>query len=157
MDGNILEIKETLAGRIQRFQCDLVDRGENWLVVHYRVPRHIVLDGTNIPAGTASYGYFWSTRHYNAYHFVTPRGKTLALYCNIGDRLRLTRDTVYWRDLAVDVLILPDGAGRILDVDELPDNLPSEMRGFILRTAEKVLSERVQLLTEVEERTATYL
>lgn len=157
MSPDILEIKETLSGERRPYACTLVDRSPGCLVIRYVVPRDIFLGGVEIPAGTFSFGYFWLARHYNAYHFVTPQGQTLGLYCNVADRLRLQETSVSWRDLVVDVLILPDGSGRILDEDELPLSLPETSAIFILRTAEKLMAERKQLLSELEHRTAGYL
>lgn len=157
MARSIVEVKETLAGETHRFNCSLVERSETELVTLYVVPGKVVLDGINIPPKTRSFGYFWESRPYNAYHFVTPQGKTLALYCNISDNTRIDRSVVTWRDLVVDVLIFPDGSGQQLDWDQLPEGLPETLVNHIQDVAAQLVGNARNLLSELEQRTATYL
>ncbi|WP_461482607.1 ribonuclease FAU-1 family protein [Porticoccus sp.] len=157
MDKRILEIKETLSGEYLKFDCAVVDRGQGWLVVLYVVPDEVELDGVKIPRGSRSFGYFWEDRPYNAYHFVGPEGNTLALYCNLSDGTRIGDAVVHWRDLVVDVLILPDGTGRILDTHELPGSLSENLVNAILDTANLLKASGHNLLTELETKTAEYL
>jgi len=157
MDSHILEIKETLSGECRQFHCAAVDRGEGWLVVRYMVPDAFVLDGVKIPKGALSFGYFWEDRPYNAYHFVEPTGTTLALYCNISESTCIREDVIHWRDLVVDVLILPDGRTRVLDVSELPASLPKAMVDSIFDTSNILITTGHNLLTELKTKTADYL
>ncbi len=157
MKQHVLEIKETLSGERLQFCCDVVDRGQNWLVVLYIVPEEVVLGGVKIPQGSLSFGYFWEDRPYNAYHFIGSEGKTLALYCNVSNSTCMREDGIHWRDLMVDVLILPDGTGRILDINELPESLSTILADSILDTAKTLLATRHSLLTELETKTADYL
>ncbi|TNF08791.1 MAG: DUF402 domain-containing protein [Gammaproteobacteria bacterium] len=154
---HVLEIKETLSGERLKFCCDVVDRGQNWLVVLYIVPEEVVLDSVKIPRGTLSFGYFWEDRPYNAYHFVGSQGQTLALYCNVSDSTCIREDKIYWRDLMVDVLVFPDGTGRVLDINELPESLSVILADSILDTATTLIATRYSLLTELETKTADYL
>lgn len=157
MASSVVEIKESLTGEVHRFNCSLVERSAGELVVLYVVPGAVDLDGINIPPKTRSFGYFWESRPYNAYHFVTPQGKTLALYFNISDSTRIDMSVVTWRDLVVDVLVLPDGSVRQLDRELLPDTLPQALANHIHEVAAQLVGNARNLLSEMEQRTATYL
>ena len=57
----------------------------------------------------------------------------------------------------VDVLILPDGTGHTLDINELPESLSAILVDSILDTAKTLIATRHSLLTELETKTADYL
>ena len=122
---DILEIKNTLAGERKEFLCELCAREDGHAVVLYRLKREVNLAGVRMPAGTLSFGHYWTDRHYNVYHWLLPDGTTKAYYFNLADRTCIRDDAVEWRDLVVDVMVTPDGAARVLDEDELPADLNS--------------------------------
>ena len=66
--GAITEMKVTLAGRIDRFECQAIERSERHIVMLLRVERDGNVHGLPIPAGTLSVAYFWLDRPYNLYH-----------------------------------------------------------------------------------------
>jgi predicted RNA-binding protein associated with RNAse of E/G family len=107
-----------------------------------------------IPAGTLSFGYFWTDRGYNAYHWVTPSGRTLGIYFNVGDSTRIGPGEVRWRDLVVDVLVTPDGHCRVIDQEEIPLDLDSDLKKKIQDIRDNLLRSHTQLVREIEGRTA---
>lgn len=127
----ITEIKTTLAGERKTFTCELLHRGAGEIVVAYRMPRDVDLEDVRLRADTLSLGYFRENRPYNAYHWVDENLASVALYFNISDATRIAADSVAWRDLAVDVLITPDGRCRVLDEDELPADIDPALRRYI--------------------------
>jgi len=153
----IVELKETLAGERRRFACRLLASGPGEAVILYRLPRAGQVGDVALPRGTLSLGFFWEARSFNAYHWVAPDGGTLALYVNIADRTRIGRATIAWRDLAVDLLITPDGRCRVLDEDELPADLDPALRATIGAARDEVLATYPALLAEVERRSAELL
>ena len=112
------------------------------------MPAAIELEGIALAAGTISVGYFWEGRPYNAYHWVDDNGQTLALYFNICDDTRIDAQQIAWRDLVVDVLITPDQRCRVLDEDELPDDLDPELLGRIGDTRDWLCARPARLLRE---------
>lgn len=154
---SIVEYKETLAGERKRFRCTLVARAPGEVVVRYVLSRDGQVAGLRLPRGTVSFGYFWTHRPYNVYHFVEPDGTTRALYVNIVDRTRLTTRAVHWRDLTVDLLITPDGRCQVLDEDELPPDLDPALRAWIAAARDDVAATYPALLAEVERRSAALL
>jgi hypothetical protein len=156
-ERSILEVKETLGGERREYACTLLSLTADEAVLLYRLPRAGRVADLAPPAGTLSLGHFWVARPYNAYHWLTPDGRTLGLYVNLSDRTRLAPDRVTWRDLVVDLLVTPDGRCRVLDEDELPAGLDPALRATIAAARERVLREQGELLAEVERRSASLL
>ena len=97
------------------------------------------------------------SRPYNAYHWVDDKRRTLALYFNICDRTRISTSQIAWRDLTVDVLVTPDLRCRVLDEDELPDDLDPELLGQINATRDYLCAEAEHHLLAFSRRSAALL
>lgn len=149
----ITEHKQSLSGDDQTFPCELGALEEDQLVLLYRLPGLIDLHGIELRAGTLSYGYFWKHRPYNIYHFCDSKGASLAWYGNISDSTHWNSDSLFWRDLIVDVLIQSDGSIRILDREELPEDLAPNLRCYIDEATDKLLAEKIQIIQETTIRT----
>ena len=121
------------------------------------MPKDHLLEDVHLPAGCLSLGYFSEQHHYNAYHWVDDNGASLALYFNICDDTRITPGQVAWRDLTVDVLITPDLRCRVLDEDELPDDINPDLLGLINRTRDALVAAPDALLREYERRSRALL
>ena len=146
----ITEIKTTLAGKCSCFECDRIGYAEGETIVLYRMPADHLMEDLLLPKGCLSVGYFWESRAYNAYHWVDDNRQTLALYFNICDNTRISATEVAWRDLTVDVLITPDLRCRVLDEDELPDDLDPDLLCYINRTLDALCAEPQRLLQQFE-------
>ena len=121
------------------------------------MPRAVQLEDVLLPAGTVSYGYFWESRAYNVYHWVDNSADTLALYFNIADSTRIGIDRVEWRDLAVDVLITPDGRCRVLDEDELPAGIDPALRRYIESARDELCRDPLSRLGEYDKLTRSMI
>ena len=157
MRRRITEIKTTLGGERKTFDCELLRLDEEEAVVVYRMPRDVQLEDVLLPEATLSLGYFWRARPYNAYHWVDPRGDTLALYFNIADSTRISEDRIDWRDLAVDVLISPDGRCRVLDEDELPADLETALLRYIETVRDELCADPLSRLDEYDKLTRSLM
>jgi len=149
---SIVEIKTTLAGERKQFDCELLKFARGEVVVIYRMPRDVQLEDLLLRKDSISIGYFWEDRAYNAYHWIDAQCQTLALYFNICDNTRISRQQVAWRDLSVDILITPDLRCRVLDEDELPDDLDSDLRVYIESARDALCIDPGRLLLEFEAR-----
>lgn len=155
--ATILEIKEKFNGERKEFRCDLCSLTADEAVVIYRINRDVVFEGMPIPKNTLSFGYFWTDRLYNIYHWISPEGKTLGFYFNIGDRTQITPEQVYWRDLIVDLLITPEHGCRVLDEDELPADLAADLLALIETTRDELLQQHPSIMAEIEQRSQAFL
>jgi len=62
---------------------------------------------------------FFTDRWYNIFEiYAHDTGMLKAYYCNIGTPAQITDGTVSYKDLALDLLVLPDGRQILLDEDE---------------------------------------
>ena len=121
------------------------------------MPADRQLEDLLLPKGSLSLGYFWEERNYNAYHWVDDRRRTLALYFNVCDNTRISPRKIAWRDLAVDILITPDLRCRVLDEDELPDDLDHNLLARINATRDSLCAGAERLLHEFESHTRSML
>ena len=153
----ITEIKHTLAGERKTFDCELLQRSAGEVVVIYRMPRDVQLEDILLRRGTVSLGYFWADRPYNAYHWIDERLDSVALYFNISDRTRIGEQSIEWRDLAVDILISPDGRCRVLDEDELPADLDAALRAYIDVTRDELCRRPLSRLGEYDKLTRSLM
>jgi len=65
---------------------------------------------------------FFSDRWYNIFEiFDHTTGDFKAYYCNIGHLAQIGDETVEYRDLALDLVVLPDGRQFVLDEKEFLD------------------------------------
>ncbi len=155
--ARIVEIKTTLAGERKHFDCELLTLAPGEAVVGYRMPCDMMLEDLMIPRGSLSLGYFWEDRAYNAYHWVDDNLQTLALYFNICDNTRISTAQIAWRDLTVDILISPDLRCRVLDEDELPDDIDNELLSRITATRDALCADSARLLPDFETRSRALL
>ena len=150
--ARITEIKTSLTGERREFECELLQLARGEVAVIYRMPGDVRLEDLLLPRNSISLGYFWEGRAYNVYHWIDDQCQTLALYFNICDNTRISADQIAWRDLAVDVLITPDLRCRVLDEDELPDNLDRDLRAYIATARDALCADPGRWLSEFEAR-----
>jgi predicted RNA-binding protein associated with RNAse of E/G family len=148
----ITEIKTTLGGARKEFDCELLYRAAREVVVIYRMPGDFQLEDLLLPKDSISLGYFWEDRTYNVYHWVDQHRQTLALYFNICDNTHISSHRVAWRDLTVDILITPDLRCRVLDEDELPDDIDIDLLSYIFATRDALCADPAGLLSSFEAR-----
>jgi hypothetical protein len=148
----VVETKETRGGARKTVTSELVERSQNHAIVLFISPSSMQVDKVALPAGTATFGFFWTDRPFNVYHWMSPAGSTLGIYFNVSDRTRIAPDnlSVTWRDLALDILVLPGGQVSVLDEDDIPPDLDGPTRAFIANAKESLLHDAPALTREVE-------
>ena len=79
----------------------------------------IVLDFHTFRRGDRMVEWFFNDRWYNVFEMHDADDDRLkGWYCNITRPARLESQAVYAEDLALDLMVYPDGSYRILDEDE---------------------------------------
>jgi len=151
----VVEVKRRPDGTELRFRCRLVHRRPASAVLLYVLAEAWPVAGLRLPAGAATFAYYWTSRWYNVYHWLAPGGATLAHYVNVATPARLRDGEVEWTDLGVDVLGVPGAAPEVLDADEL-ERLPADLVGPARRSLGSVL-RRWPALVESTERTTRAL
>lgn len=147
----ILEVKRTLSGREKQFECAVLRRDGSHLIVLFVAPTAMHVHGVDLPAGTVTFGHFWSDRPYNVYHWLDPvSGTTLGIYVNLSADTIIANDRLDWRDLAVDILLSPNGNATVLDEDEIPPDASEALRARIADAQTVVLGHTSALIIELE-------
>jgi uncharacterized protein len=148
----ILEVKRTLDGREKRFACRLIVGDGRQAVVLFISPAAMHVHGIDLPAGTVTFGYFWTDRLYNVYHWLDEHGRTIGFYFNLSDQTVIEAARLEWRDLTLDVLATPAGRLEVLDEDELPPDLDAATRARIEVAKRSILADPQRLTAEIEAR-----
>lgn len=65
--------------------------------------------------------YYYPGQWFNIFQIHDRAGVLKGWYCNITQPPRITDSEIHWRDLALDLLVLPDGQQMILDEDEFQE------------------------------------
>jgi hypothetical protein len=142
----VTEVKTRLNGRVSEYRCDLLAWNGDSAVVRHTLDREVELPGGSLPAGTVTYGLFWTDRNYNIYCWNAPDGRHLGDYFNIVAHTRIEEDRVCYRDLVVDVLVWQGREPLELDREELPADLDSDLGELIELVAAELLSEHDSIL-----------
>lgn len=128
----ILEIKRRLDGSRVEFTClACTVRPGRHAAVLYHLDRdwHLPQAGLTVPAGSYSTGFFWETRPFNLYHWMTPEGQTIGDYFNLAAETHISATHIEWLDLVLDLCLVPGHDWLWLDEHELPDGLnPATLR-----------------------------
>lgn len=148
----IIETKRSLTGPDKTFACRVLSRGPDSLTVLFVSDRRYEVGGLTLPAGTITFGHFWSDRPYNVYHWLAAgAGKTLAYYMNISDQTALNHAHLSFRDLAVDVLARPGHPPVVLDEDEVPADVPATLRTYLDESVAAARADLPALIPQLEQ------
>lgn len=154
----IVEVKQHLDGREERFACDLVLRRAHVAVVRFRSTEPREAGGYRIPIGSQTIGFFWPRRPYVLYHIQGPEGALIAHRFDVVEAVRIRNREVVYRDLLLDVWVDPAGRTTIEDEDEVAvarrrgtmsgaqaDRIDAT-RSLLLRRFRAIIREALQLL-----------
>ncbi len=149
MSGSeVLEIKRTLDGKEQTFRCTLIRQEPAWMAVRYVLPQSATVGSLTLPAGAETIAHFWPDRPYTAYHWLGADGRTLGIYLSAASDVEISPGAVRWRDLALDLLITPDGRVAVLDDDEAR-RAPEWAQAMIARARTLLMGQADAIAAEV--------
>jgi len=148
--ARVLELKRTLSGRVKTFNCRLLSGDRRHAVLLFVAPAPMHVHGVDLPAGTVTFGHFWTDRFYNVYHWLDPAGGTIGFYFNLADSTSIDEGRLEWRDLTLDVLAMPSGRLEVLDEDELPPDLDAPTRAHIESGRSAILGDPRGVMDEIE-------
>ena len=115
----ISETKRNLDGTTQRFDCRLLHRDDEYLVLCYLSDRPYVAAGAALPEGSLTIGHYWRARDYIVWEMYNPRAELQGYYIHICRNVTFDENSVEWEDMAVDVWVSANGTSDVLDEDEL--------------------------------------
>ena len=79
------------------------------------------LDGLIIAPGDVFFEFYYLREWFNIMRIFGEDGALKGWYCNIARPAIMSEENIAWSDLALDLLVLPDGRTRVLDEDEFED------------------------------------
>lgn len=139
-----------LTGKTRVFDCERLSFQNDRGILKYILKDTITVNNQILPQDTITYGFYWQKRPYTLYRWFDPQGAHLGDYFNIADRVNLNPAQFEWRDLIVDIFISPQGKITVLDEDELPPDLNSELARNIHQATGQVLQNFVSILSETD-------
>ena len=116
-------VKLDVSGTITRqYEGKVVERGPHAIVIEAPFvadkPEVVFLDLV-LRTGDRFVETYFDDRGYNIYEIYDRDSLGLkGWYCNLSRPARITADAVTWVDLALDLLVWPDGRRALLDEDE---------------------------------------
>ncbi len=142
------ERKSLLSGGEVTYDCELIGLQEGFGLLRHLIGRQYEVGSLTLIPGMVSYGFYWTGKPYTLYLWLQGNGGRVGYYFNLADSISLSPKEFKWRDLAVDVLILPWGEVEILDEDQLPSNLPGDLRSYIESAKGMVLKNYGAIIEE---------
>jgi predicted RNA-binding protein associated with RNAse of E/G family len=151
------ERKRYLSGAEVTFECELVALEGRRGILKYVIDRTWQVAGLTLEPGVVTYGFYWLQRPYNLYWWQDAKGEALGYYFNLADSVSLSPQEFVWRDLAVDILVLPDGQVSVLDEAEVPAELDEELRVTIDAGKNTILQKHQAIIAEAKLMLAEYI
>jgi hypothetical protein len=84
----------------------------------WTAPKPFAIESFFLQAGDIFMEHFYPHQGYNVFVVYSAIGSLKGWYCNITAPAEVAGDEIRWRDLALDLLVLPDGREILLDADE---------------------------------------
>lgn len=119
--SEILVLKLDSAGKeTWRYTGELLERGRDFMVVQAYFNRaDFPFHGILLRQGDRFVETFYSNRWYNVFEMHDKEDDRLkGWYCNVCRPASLEEESVAYMDLALDLLVYPDGRQLVLDEDE---------------------------------------
>jgi predicted RNA-binding protein associated with RNAse of E/G family len=139
----VTEVKRHLDGRIERFACRLVLRRPHLAVLRFDHKEARRAGGLLLPAGSRTFGFFWSRRPYVLYRIVRPNGRLLSHRFDVVEDVRLGAGEVSYTDLVLDIWFDANGTPRVEDEDDVEDHA---RRGLLSHTQRQRIERVCALL-----------
>ena len=132
MPEAITVIKKDIQGRETfRYSGLLLERSPEYVRLEARFNRdEVQVEDILLRRNDRFVETFYTKRWYNIFEIYDRQDDSLkAWYCNVGYPAELEAGIISYRDLALDLLVYPDGRQVILDEDEFAElDISSEIR-----------------------------
>ncbi|NLD44633.1 MAG: DUF402 domain-containing protein [Chloroflexi bacterium] len=148
MPPEVEVVKENHAGQpVIRYRGTLIRHDEELAVARcpWSLPHTHDLGAFLLEPGDVFTEHYYRARWFNVFQIADGAGRLKGWYCNITYPAQVAQGAagwrIHWRDLALDLLVLPDGSHHLLDEDEyaaLP--LSAEERAQAERAVETLLA-----------------
>jgi protein associated with RNAse G/E len=145
-------IKKNLDGQeTWRYTGNVLERGDHYILLEATFNREDTpFHGIVLNRGDHFVETFYSDRWYNIFEIYDREDNRLkGWYCNIGYPAEMDDQQVSYIDLALDLLVYPDGRQLVLDEDEFMDlPLTTDVRQHALHALEDLQREFKQKIKD---------
>ncbi len=135
---------DPLGREVFRWTAKVLERGKTDILVeaHFGLENHFMGE-IPLEPGDRFVETYYSDRWYNIFEVHSRVGDRLKCwYCNLSYPAEIGVDTITFRDLALDLLVLLDGRQELLDEEEFEAlTIPSEDRAQVLAQLEELKNE----------------
>ena len=114
-----LELKRHLDKPDAVYSCQLVRRGDDYVILRYVSDHSQRVGDVEIAPGTITYALYRAGRGYVTWRMVAPDGRLKGHLFHICKDIQIGKDQVAYLDLMLDLWIDPSGTMQILDREEL--------------------------------------
>jgi protein associated with RNAse G/E len=152
-----IECKRTYFEEKKVFECYLVEKRSSEVVLIYEISAPMEFLGINFLPGSRSFGYFWTEKNYNVYHWIDSNDKTIVFYFNISKDTNIFENSVEWKDMIVDIVAFPNGKTLTVDQDEVPKTITADDLTIIEKTNREILSDLKKITSELDARTSNII
>ena len=149
--NNCLEVKYFLKGGKRTYSCELIEYNGKFGILKYILPWEYRIEEVVLPKGTITFAFYWVDRPYTIYSWYDNKYNCVANYFNIADSVELTKRVFTWRDLVIDILVLPNPELKILDENELPNDTEPEIMYYIQSAKSLVINDYKLILKEIND------
>ena len=142
MNKRVDVIKQNISGaEVWRYSGDVLARSQNAVLLQAHFDRDdFLFNGMWLRRGDRFVEIYFSDRWYNIFEIYDREDGVLkGWYCNITQPASLKEGSITYVDMALDLLVFPDGRQQVLDLDEF------ESMGLSLSLRERSLSALADL------------
>ena len=126
-----------------RYQAELLERSENRILLQAQFDRpDTQVDGMLLAKGDRFLETYFTDRWYNIFEIHACTNDHLrGWYCNIGCPAEIHGDTLSYIDLALDLLVFPDGRQVVMDEEEFRElDISDQVRAQAINALEELKS-----------------
>ena len=148
----ILEIKHHINKPDQSYLCDLLKRGDDYILIKYVNERPGTVGSVFFDSGSTTYAYYRDGEGYVVWKMINPHNVLEGYLFHICCDLQVREDRVAYLDLLLDIWIDPGGQLKILDRDEVQECVQRGLLGereleWIARQEQLVIENWQQIVT----------
>ena len=149
----VLEIKRHINKPDQSFVCDLLKRGQDYIIIKYVNERPGNVGAVFFDTGSTTYAYYREAMGYVVWKMMNPDDVLEGYLFHICCDLQVHKDRVAYLDLLLDVWIDARGRLEILDRGEVQECAQAGMLGahelgWIARQEQEIVENWPQIVAD---------
>jgi predicted RNA-binding protein associated with RNAse of E/G family len=148
-----IEIKKHVNKPAETYRCDLLKRGDNYVIIKYVNEQPGRVGSVTFDTGSTTYAYYRNGMEYVVWKMVDPFQVLEGYLFHICRDLQVRTDRVVYLDLLLDVWIDARGRIKILDRDEVQQCAEAGLIGqselmWIARQEQQIVEKWQQIVAD---------